>query len=326
MTRLRLSSLVFLAATVWVVSLVGERSVRAEAGQPPVVLVLEQCDEDLATEARRIVGVELRTTIIAGSDVSDPVTRVVVTCRGSEIDLSLEAAARRLQRSLALSQAAPTARARLVALAVAELVVASWQGSPTVSTPPAPSAPPPPPPIQQATNSARILAMVDAIGVLRVHPDSGLWLGGAGLRGVFTIWRPLTFVIDLAAEWGSASRSTGQVAARTMGGGMGLGWGVQRERLFILPWVGARAGVARLVGEPSSSSAITLGETRSGPWLTPEIGASLTLFPHAPVHGTLALAGGVMLWGVRGEVTGERSVSTLGPWAAIILGLGLSKP
>lgn len=327
MTRLRLWPVVSLAAVAWAASLAGERSALAEAGPSRVVLLLEQCDETLAAEARRIVGVELRATIIAASDVDDSVTRVTVTCRGPDIDLSLEAAAHRLYRTLALSEAAPTAWARLVALAVAELVVASWQGSPAVIKPEEPSVTvrQPPAPVLEIASPVRVSAMADAIGVVRVLPGSGLWLLGAGARGVLTTWGPFTLLLDLTGEWGRASRTTGQVAARTIGGGLGLGWGVQRKHLFILPWVGARAGVARLMGEPSPRSTITLGETQSGPWLSPEIGASLTLFPHAPVHVTVALSGGVMLLGVRGEVTGDRSVNTLGPWAAMVVGLGLSK-
>jgi hypothetical protein len=243
--------------------------------------------------------------------------------------LSLEAAAHRLRRTLALSEAAPSSRARLVALAVAELVVASWQGAPAASKPEEPNvAAPQPAPAQpsEPVSTPEVLAMVEALGVLRVFPDSGLWLGGAGARGVLSLWRPLTLVVDLSAEWGRASRSTGQVAARNLGGGLGLVWAVQRKHLFVLPWLGARAGVARLAGEPSSSSTITSGETQTGPWLTPEVGISLTLFPHAPVHATLALSGGVMLLGVRGEVTGDRDVSILGPWAGVILGVGFTKP
>jgi hypothetical protein len=257
------------------------------------------------------------------------VTRVAVICRGSDIDLSLEAATHRLQRTLALSEATPSARARLVALAVAELVVASWQGNPVAIKPEEPkvAAPTPAPaPVPEPASPRQVSAMVEAVGVARVLPSSGLWLGGAGARGVLTVWRPLTLGIDLTAEWGTVSRSTGQVAARTLGGALGLGWGVQRKHLFILPWVGARAGVARLVGEPSSSATLTSGETQTGPWLTPELGASLTLFPHAPVHATVALSGGVMLLRVRGEVTGDRDVSMAGPWAGVVLGVGLTRP
>jgi len=166
-------------------------------------------------------------------------------------------------------------------------------------------------------------AMVEMIGVVRTFPGSGLWLLGAGGRGFVTLSRPFTLTIEATAEWGRMSRSTGQVAARAMGGALGLGWGLQRKWAFVMPWVGARAGVARLTGEPSSEARTTLGETQSGPWLGPELGALVALFPHAAVHAVVALSGGVALLGVRGEVTGDRNVNVWGPWIALVAGVGL---
>ena len=90
-----------------------------------------------------------------------------------------------------------------------------------------------------------------------------------------------------------------------------------------MPWVGARAGFARLKGEPTATT--TLGATQSGPWVGPEIGVAATLFPHAVVHPTVALSAGVLLLGVRGKVFGEQDVDVLGPWVGLMVGVGMAK-
>ena len=332
MNALRLWSAASLSVVGFVVSATGERSALAEAVHPPVVIEVEECEQPLEAELRRIVGVELRMTVVDAVDPRGAVTRVVVTCRGSGADLLLKetATAKDLERTVALSEAAPTARARLLALAVAELVVASWQEIQSSPESTGPARPPgqPPPSVTRAPEGAsaeqhKASAMAEAMGVARVFPGSGLWLLGAGARGFLTPSRPFTLTLDLTAEWGKASRTTGQVAARTIGGGLGLGWGVERKWAFIMPWVGARAGVARLAGE--SNSTTTSGATQSGLWLGPEVGVAATLFPHAAVHATMALSAGVLLLGVRGEVFGDRNVNVLGPWVALVVGVGITK-
>jgi hypothetical protein len=273
--------------------------------------------------------VELKATVIPTAEAGNAVTRVEATCHGTEVELGLTDARteKRLDRTVALAEAAATARARLVALAVAELVVTSWQEMQSAPEPSKPSIPTSQPPATDpATASAgteRILAMVEAIGVARTFPESRLWLLGAGARGVLTLSRPFTLALELDAEWGRASRLGGQVAARALGGALGLGWAVERTWVLVMPWVGARAGLVRLKGEPSPSST-TSGETLSGPCFGPEAGIAASLFPRAVIHPTLALSAGVMVLGVRGDVAGDSDVKTSGAWIAITIGVGPS--
>jgi len=325
MNALRLWS----AATVMgcAVSAAWARDTTAEPVPPPVVVDLEHCEEPLAAEVRRIVGVELRATVVDASQVRGAATQVLASCRGAEVGLVVKdgATGKRLERAVELAAAAPAARARLVALAAAELVVTSRQ---EIEEAPAPSieATPPPPPaqVQRVARAKQVSAMAEAIGAVRAFPGSALWLLGAGARGFFTISRPFTLTLEVTAAWGKASRTTGQVAGRAISGGLGLGWGIERKWAFIMPWVGARAGVASLTGEPGPGSQAS-GRTQSGPCLGPELGASVTLFPHAPAHVTVTLSAGVMLLGVRGEVTGDRNVDVQGPWAALVVGVGATK-
>jgi hypothetical protein len=335
MNSLRLGSAAAVAIITFALSATGKRSALAEAARPPAVVELVACEQPLEADVRRIVGVELRATVVDAVGAGDAVTRVVATCRGLVVDLVLTdaATAKRLERTVALSEVAPTARARLLALAVAELVVASRQEIPSDAAPTATTLPPRQPlPSRPRADDREVemrpetFAMADAIGVARAFPGSGLWLLGAGARGCFTLSRPLRLSLEVTAEWGKPSRTTGQVAAFAIGGAVGLGWGIERKHAFLMPWLGARGGGARLTGEPNPDATHTVGETQTGPWLGPEIGFAATLFPRAPVHAMMALSAGVVLVGVRGEVSGDRGVNFYGPWAALVVGVGLAKP
>ena len=331
MHPLRAWSAASLAFVGFTVSSTGTRHARADAIHPPVVVEIENCEETLAAEVRRIVGVELRTTVVDPADAHGAVTRVVATCRGSAVELLLADAvtARRLERSVALAESSPAARSRLVALAVAELVVTNWQeiekspASTKRQPPPAPTPVPARAPVVAPVE--RVSAAAEAIGVVRSFPGSNLWLLGPGTRGFLTLVRPFRLTLEITAEWGKASRRTGQVAVRAIGGALGLGWGIERRWAFVMPWTGARAGVARLTGEPGPGFD-TSGGTQSGSWLGPELGVAATLFPSAAVHATVALSTGVMLLGVRGEVAGDSNVNLAGPWVALTIGVGFAKP
>jgi hypothetical protein len=335
-----------LAIVAFTLSAAAARLARSEASRPSFAIELAGCEPPLETEVRRIVEVELRASLVAGSTTGEAAPRVLATCRGAEADLSFADAAtvKHLERTVALAEAVPTARARLLALAVAELVT-SWQETQSSPGQPQPEAGPmlrrassspghasqisqPPVSVVQVAADTRApgpSVMADAIGAARAFPGSELWLLGVGARALVTLSRPLVLTFEVNAAWGKTSRSTGQVTARTMGGGLGLGWGLPRTWAVILPWAGVRAEAGRLRGETSPSLTTTASETQSGPCLGPEIGVLVSFFPRAPVHATVAFSAGATLLGVRGEVTGDRNVDLLGPWTTLSIGVGFAK-
>ncbi|HEY5146070.1 MAG TPA: hypothetical protein VII82_04860, partial [Polyangiaceae bacterium] len=52
----------------------------------------------------------------------------------------------------------------------------------------------------------------------------------------------------------------------------------------------------------------------------------LTVWPHAIIHGIVGVSAGDAVVGVRGDVQGDSPVAVLGAWAALTLGVGISKP
>src|SRR6185503_4084518 len=104
---------------------------------PEVTLQIDGCDTD--SEIRRIVAIELDTNVIATADADR--TRATVTCQGSLAVLRIENPTNHesLSRTIDLESAMPKARARLVALAVVELIATSQESG--VESPPQTQAP-----------------------------------------------------------------------------------------------------------------------------------------------------------------------------------------
>ncbi len=331
----------------------------ATTGPPRIVLSFLQCDTMLENEARRIAGIELRNTPRASANGLDETARVGITCGPSEIRLELASPdgddSTRLARTLPLADVASSARPRLLALAIAELVVAGQEelrGPPAPAAPspaaPSPAAPSPAAPSPAATPAAgaspaprpaahspvpvtarppdrpRRMAL-HAIGGVRAFPGSSLYLFGGGVRAHLRIHSSWTLALDLSAEAGAVSRAIGKVAVRDVAGAAGVGYSLHVANAVLMPWAGIRGGWAHLSGEGAPQIAGVSGTAQSGPWAGPELGVTALLYPDAPVHALVSLSAGAALLGVRGQVSGEESVTLLGPWAGVVIGIGLAR-
>lgn len=101
----------------------------------------------------KVLAIELGTSIEYSADSNQPssVTTVFVSCAPLGIDLALVDGVTRktMRRVVDLAAVEPAARSRLLALTVAEFVVASWVELRLPEPPPiAPAGPPPPPQVQ----------------------------------------------------------------------------------------------------------------------------------------------------------------------------------
>lgn len=92
----------------------------------PYRLSLEACPELAEAEIRRIVSAELRAR--PSSETGPNVLEIDVTCDGPRVSIGVQDPLSRkaVQRAFNLGLAEPPARARLVAIAATELVLASW--------------------------------------------------------------------------------------------------------------------------------------------------------------------------------------------------------
>jgi hypothetical protein len=289
-----------------------------------VSITVVGCEDALAREARRIATIELRAVLVETTpDMAT--TQVQATCGPLAADLRVidPTTGKSVERSVALSLATPNARARLLALAIAELVAASWSELESNPEPKAPSAAPLAPVAAREAARAAIAPMpVELAAVADAHllASGDLVLGG-GARS--EIWiSPMLFVrFDALADYAELSRPTGTVAltmasvSSSLGASFGGAWLQPRVS------VGARGGGAWLSGV--ATGAATTGYHEAGAWGGPELAVECAAWPRAHVHPVLSLSLGAHILGVRGTVNAGHDILATGLWGGLGLGVAV---
>jgi hypothetical protein len=260
----------------------------AAAGPRPS-LELQGCPQPLDRELRRLLEIELPG--LGAPGWRGP--RVVLRCRGDGVTVTVlePAGSRRLQRTLTLERVALPARARLVALAAAELV-ATLEGRP-----PARAGPAPPP---------RRWALGGVVTLGALGPGYDLAYGGAVLLD-HRQWRILGWRLELALQHSARSVAPGRAEAWLASAVAVLTVSRSAPRWRVTVGVGGRLGVCHLAGHASDPVAVEEG-TVTAAW-----GG-----PHILLEGRFDLGHTLLLLGVgatyvslpvQGRVTGE------GPYA-----------
>ena len=297
----------------------------ASAERPRVSIRVVGCEQPLAREVQRIASVELRATLVDGAP-DQSVTQVIATCIGPDATLAVRdpTTGKSLERMVSLGEAAPNARARLLALAVAELVAASWSELETNPQPKAPPATPLAPYLaREAARSAVAARALEAAAVFDLHVlGGGDLLFGGGAR--VAVWlSPRIFLrFDALADYAVLDRPSGTVAVimPSVSAAVGL---ARRRDVSLRPAisVGLRAGYVWMNG--IATAATVTGSHQQGVWLGPELMLQVSGWADARVHPVLALSAGAHLLGVRGTVGEGRDVEAVGWWCSIGAGIAV---
>jgi len=293
--------------------------------RPRVSIDIVGCDPALAREAQRIAAIELRATLVDAAP-DDTVTTVIATCRGALAELAVldPTTGKSVERTVALTEAAPNGRGRLLALAVAELVAASWSELQTNPHPRAPAAMPLAP--YAARESARA-ALADRSLEFAVAFDThrlsgGDYLFGGGLRAAVWLSPLLLARFDALTDYGELARGAGSVAVIMPSVSAAIGvsrWlGAHLRPALTL---GVRGGYVRMNGIADGQTAT--GLRQQGAWLGPELALQVSAWPRARVHPIVGLAAGAHLLGVRGTVDGGRDVEAVGFWGGVSAALAV---
>jgi hypothetical protein len=292
--------------------------------KPRLSISVLGCDDALAREAQRIAAVELRAALVEAPP-DEATTQVTATCTAQAADLRVldPTTGKSVERSVALSLAAPTARARLLALAIAELVAASWSELETNPEPKAPaSAALAPVEAREAARGAIAPFPIElaAVAGARLLASRDLLFGG-GARAEF--WVSPTFFLrfDGLAHYADVSRPTGTIAL-TMPS-LSAAWGASLGRASVRTdlSLGARAGYVWMSGV--SSGETTSGSLQSGVWAGPELSLDCALWPRARIHPLLSVSLGAHIVGVRGTVDNGRDVMATSIWSSVSVGAAL---
>ena len=295
-------------------------AVRADDRAPPIEMTIDPCVRVDAATVERIVEIELGAR--QGAHDDDRVPHVVVSCREDVIDLHLTdpVTGKSLDRPLDASDIAGVSGPRLLALAISELVSASWVELVVAPQPPvAPKTPRAPP---EVTSRVR-----ERVGELWPAPTQRPWGVRAGptLRVVDGGVGPLvggTLVFardfgsfrvqaDVAAVTGTGARPTGEVRATVVDGSIALAFAPRFGALSLHAGLGARLGAAWLAGAPNAG--FPPGGTVAGAVGGPLACAGASASSHAFFVGVEVEAGYAVV-GVRGVVEGATPVDLLGGW------------
>jgi hypothetical protein len=282
------------------------------------------CDETLAREAQRIAAIELRAALVEASP-DQATTEVTATCIADAADLRVldPTTGKSVERSVALSQAAPAARARLLALAIAELVAASWS---ELENNPEPKAPPSTAlaPIEAREAARGVVAPLPielaAIADARLLASRDLLLGG-GARAEFWVSPPIFLRFDGLAHYAEVTRATGTIAVTmpSLSAALGASFGKTSVRTDLS--LGVRAGFVWMRGV--SSTETTSGSGQNGVWAGPELSFECAPWPRARIHPVLSVSLGAHAVGVRGTVNKGRDVMATSIWSSFSVGAAL---
>jgi len=325
--------LVGLVLLVLLVLLPGRHASAAPDKHPLVYLELDACLDVPREEVRRLIALELGAVAEFADTKAGDRTRVAALCQGGLIELRVDdpITGKALQRTIDLSEA-PRARARLLALAMVELVSTSWT---ELETNPEPQVPPVGPRgsaesrhaaeqvvrTQSERSAFRRLRLVAFGGGQAFFSGPGV-LGGAGLRLAKDHPLHLGWVADVQAHHGTATASLGTVAVDTVSFGAALVVHQAWSRLGLHVGIGLRGGAVRLDGTPRNAE-VAVGQSGWAAWGGPMAQVSLGVVATRRLLFELGVESGFVVSSVGGLVAGVRELSLGGAWIGFQLGVGI---
>jgi hypothetical protein len=333
------------AAAAVIVNVVDPMSSPHVAGSPlEVSLDVDRCSFLSRDHVFQLVALELDARVVTPDRAGEQTTRVEVACAGTAVQLNVSdrLTGKLLTRTMTLGERDAQVGARLVAIAVAELVLTSWmeltlslRGASTAPPADAPSAAPE---LRRAAQeraqrhlprtagTGYVLAVGQALGPfdgVGVAWGGGLrfgWTpGGARVDNDVSIWRP-GLDLELTAARNEASRGLGTVDVSMWSAALRVSLRYARGRSWFDVGAGGRAGVARLEGMPVDVTT-TRGATLAGTWAGPiaYVGVGRRFWRLVTAAG---VEGGTVLREVSGLVDDGPSISVAGRWLSGTLAIG----
>jgi hypothetical protein len=316
------------AAAALLLAVLGQSS---PDSRPRVHLELDPCVPAPVEDVRRMLQIELHAALDEEPEPSAHATRVRVVCRGTLAQLHVvdPITGKALDRLIDVLSLAPKAVARLLALAITELVAASWSEVETNPTPAVPPAGPALPPearraVREAVEEREAARMVRtwnlnaAVGA-RGGSAGPVYGGCVGVRFNAADWGGLA--LDATGHYGVSGSPLGLISQGNLSLGLSAYAQYTAARYALRAGVGARAGPVWLVGQPYSVDSAA-GSTLFGLWGGPMITASLSVPVHPAVSLEASAEAGYVVRPVTALVNGSPAASVEGAWGAVNLGVG----
>ena len=312
------------------------------AGALEVSLDVERCPSLARDHMFQLVALELDARVVTPERAGEQTARVEVVCTGADVALKVtdRLTGKLLTRTMTLGQRDAQVSARLIAIAVAELVLTSWMELtlPAAAAASPPDAAPAAPELRRAAQERAqrhftrpagpgyVLAVGQALGPfdgVGVAWGGGLrfgWTpGGARVADDVALWRP-AFDLELTAARNETSRGLGSVDVSLWSAALRVSLRRARGPSWFDVGAGGRAGVARLAGMPDDVTT-TRGATLAWTWAGPVayVGVGRRFWRLAVAAG---VDGGTVLRAVSGLVDDGPSISVAGRWLSGTLAIG----
>jgi len=281
-----------------------------------LALSFEGCRDEDAAEIRRLVAIDFGALVAT----SRATYALSIRCRDTTWDLGIPAVA--LARSLDFVSTPESARARLTAIVVGELVAeASTERQVKPTKPSAPAvvqqAPPEQDRLSRPERPKRFRLGVTGGGRTLLGGVPRLLGGAARFDDLLIPWS-----VDALFEQGAVTTSEGVVSVRTLSGGLALSWQQALGAGSVRAGAGVRAGAVWMQGTPSDRSEVH-GQALLRGWAGPMLTSLLALPLKRPLVFTLVVEGGYTLLPVYGLVDGRREAALRGFWLGAQIGAGL---
>ncbi len=249
-------------------ALIALSAARARAEGPQVSVRVDPCVPVDRSQLERLLAIELGTSA-AESDVSASPTSVWVNCSDRGVELHLEDGVTRksMARVLPASSFKDASSTRLLALAIAEFVVASWIELRVQPTHVVEPVGPQPSPAARAL-AERVVARRNALAqpsstgkeslsaafTLQVWSGNDAVMLGAGARLVHLSLPTLAFTIAGDFATSSVELPLGTVRVVTASVALALSLHVRVQNVSFFTGPGGRLGFTRMQGEPGDRS------------------------------------------------------------------------
>jgi hypothetical protein len=307
-----------------------------DPGRPLVHVRIDDCaDLDKAEVRRTLVG-ELGALLVNDVSSRTDVTRTEISCGPAFITIHIldPITGKILERTISVEESEKNSRSRLVGLAAAELVTASWTEllSSTKSSVRIVGRDPSLESVVAAKSAARdrVTLKLSPPHPLRlmpvvayrafVHGGGELWGGGMRIADDRFSW--VGWSADALVEHGSRGVSLGHVDIDTITVSGALlihrEWGAFAFRTGL----GLRAGATRLQGSPDSPN-LAEGKSVYSPWGWPMALMGMSIQPIEPVVIELSVESGYTVMPMGGVVGGSKEITLDGVWVGGQIGLGV---
>jgi len=301
------------------------------AAAAPLRLGVDVVDCDGAEDIRSIVGVELDANVLLSMELPEHTTRVVAQCDGdaAALEVTDPLTSKVLTRVVSLADVDPRARTRVIAIAIAELVSASWF---ELQHGPAPRQQAEPPETSRERKAALIAVRkrenlwslrlgAGALAMLALDESEDAKYGGSLqlMARSPAQWFALHF--DLTAAHSATDRALGTVRTSALLFGTTAFAGFLIIDTFRVEFAGGvRAGGARIAGEAHDATT-TRDSDVSGAVIGLTTGFSVGVELGEWGEVRYQHEAGLALSSVAGDIDGER-VAAIGPaWTTLSVSL-----